>query len=140
MTPPFDLTATLRALILGLPTVAAVAGTRIFIAAELPAGYDPKAVATSPALTGPAVLFSDRGGRPNVTSVLLDSTYQARCYAADQQTARDLDARLLAALHDRARGRIRVIRCTTTGQHVSDYPQTGWHLYLSTWQVTAVIA
>lgn len=135
-----DVTAILRTLVRSLPTVAAVAGTRIYVSADLPPGYDPKAVASAPALTGPAVVFSEKGGRPGITSVLLDVSYQARCYAADQMTARDLDARLVTALHDRSRGRIRAVRCITTGQHVSDYPATGWHVYLSSWQVTAVIA
>lgn len=135
-----DLVATLRTLVLSLPSVVAVAGSRIFMSADLPAGYDPRAVAATVALTGPAILFSDRGGRVGPTSVIVETTYQVRCYAADAVTAGDLDARLFTALHDRARGRIRAVRCTTTGQHVSDYPQTGWHLFLSSWQVTAVFA
>jgi hypothetical protein len=134
-----SLIPTLRALVLSLPSVVEVAGTRIFIAAELPAGYDPKAVASTPALTGPAVLFSDGGGRPGSTGVILDSAYRVRCYAADEPTARALDERLFRALNDRSRGIIRSVRCTVTGQHVSDYPQTGWHFYLSSWQITSVI-
>jgi hypothetical protein len=134
-----DLYTTLRTLVLSRPTVVEVAGPRVFIAAEPPAGYDPKAVASNAALTGPAVLFSDRGGRIGSTSVILDTTFQVRCYAADEPTARALDAHLLAALHDKARGRIRSVRCAVTGQHVADYPQTGWHFYLSTWQVTSVM-
>ncbi len=135
----YDLSAILRALILSLPTVVAVVGQRVFLAAELPAGYDPKAVTTTPTLTGPAILFSDRGGQPGRTSVVLDSIYHAQCYAVDQPTARSLDAALFAALHDRAAGRLRSVRCTTTGQHLVS-PRTNWHLYLSVWQVTAVIA
>ena len=45
----YDRSASLRTLILSLPTVVAVAGQRVFLSAELPAGYDPKAVTTNPA-------------------------------------------------------------------------------------------
>lgn len=135
----YDLSAILRALILSLPTVVAVVGQRVFLAAELPAGYDPKAVTTNLTLTGPAILFSDRGGRPGSTSVLLDSIYHAQCYAVDYPTARTLDHLLFTALHDRSVGRIRSVRCTTTGQPLIA-PRTNWHLAVSVWQVTAVIA
>lgn len=134
----YDLSAILRALILSLPTVVAVAGQRVFLAAELPAGYDPKAVPANPALTGPAILVTDRGGRPGRTSVLLDSIFHAECYAVDQPTARRLDGLLFTALHDQSSGRIRAVRCTTTGQHLVS-PRTNWHLYVSVWQVMTVM-
>ena len=141
-----DMTTALRALILTTPprlppcmlTVEAVAGQRVFFGADLPAGYDPKAVLTNPTLTGPAILFSDRGGRPGRTSVLLESIYHAQCYATTQPIARDLDEVLFAALHDHARGCVRSVRCTTTGQHLVD-TRTNWHLYVSVWQVLAVM-
>ncbi len=133
-----DRSATLRALILSLPPVVAVAGQRVFLAAELPAGYDPKAVASNPAFTGPAVLVIDQGGRPGRTSVVLDFLFHAECYAVDQPTARALDSLLFTALHDTARGELRSVRCTTTGQHLVS-PRTNWHCYVSVWQVLAVM-
>ncbi|MEI8306092.1 MAG: hypothetical protein WCF99_03395 [Chloroflexales bacterium] len=135
----YDRSASLRTLILSLPTVVAVAGQRVFLSAELPAGYDPKAVTTNPALTGPAILVTDRGGRPGITSILVDSIYHAECYAVDQATARALDGLLFTALHDQSSGRIRSVRCTTTGQHLVS-PRTNWNIYLSVWQVTSVMA
>lgn len=134
-----DIDALVRACVLRLPSVVAVAGTRIYVATDLPPGYDPNAVPARPTTTGPAVFFTGRGGRPSVTSVLSDPTYLARCYAANEVAARDLDARLFVALHDRSFGRIRSIRCTVTGQHTQD-SATGWHFFLSTWQLIVVIA
>jgi hypothetical protein len=71
--------------------------------------------------------------------VLLEPSYQARCYAATEPAARVLDGLLFTALHDQRYGRIRIARCNVTGQHTQD-PTTGWHFYLSTWQLTVVIA
>jgi hypothetical protein len=83
--------------------------------------------------------MTNRGGNPNSTSVIATMTYQGRCYAATEEEARALDERLFAALHDQRRGQIKAARCNVTGQHTLD-PDTGWHFYLSTWQITIVIA
>ncbi|NNJ10587.1 hypothetical protein EKD04_009625 [Chloroflexales bacterium ZM16-3] len=134
-----DIDALLRTLLMRNAALVGAAGTRIYIASDPPAGYDPNRNAAKPTTTGPAVVLTGGGGRPNSTSVLLEPTYQARCYGADEAAARDLDALLFAALHDKRYGRIRVARCNVTGQHTQD-PDTGWHFFLSTWQLTVVIA
>ncbi|RRR75286.1 MAG: hypothetical protein EI684_05125 [Candidatus Viridilinea halotolerans] len=128
----------LRQLLMRDAALTDLVGTRIYIATDPPAGYDPNPTATHPTTTGPAVLLTDRGGRPNETSLLLEPTYHARCWGATERLARTVDARLFAALHDRAFGRIRSVRCTVTGQH-SPEPETGWHFVLSTWRVTVVL-
>ena len=136
---PFtDLDAALRALALSRPGLTAAVGTRVFVGADPPTGYGVTPVGGNPLFTGPAVLLSGRGGRPNSTSVLVGATYLARCYGVDQAAARTLDALLLAELHDRARGRIRVLRCQVIGQHTPE-TDTRWHTYLSTWELTAVL-
>lgn len=133
-----DIDGALRALALSRPGLTAVVGTRVFVGADLPTDYAVTPVAGAPLMTGPAVLFSGRGGRPNSTSVLVGVTYLARCYGLDQAAARALDALLLDALHDRARGPIRVLRCQVTGQHTPE-TDTRWHTYLSTWELTALL-
>ncbi|MBX0328703.1 hypothetical protein K2Z83_13555 [Oscillochloris sp. ZM17-4] len=134
-----DPDALLRILLLRDTNLVALAGARIYIATDPPAGYEPNLNAAKPTTTGPAVLMTNRGGPPNVTSMLLNLTYQGRCYAATEPVARDLDGRLFTALHDKRYGRIRVARCNVTGQHTQS-PETGWHFSLSTWQLTVVIA
>jgi hypothetical protein len=133
-----DVDAALRTLALSRTALTAVVGTRVFISNDLPVGYDVRPHPGNAAFTGPAVLFSGRGGRPNSTSVLLGATYIARCYGVTQAEARELDALLLATLHDASRGRIRMLRCQVTGQHTPE-TDTGWHTYLSTWELTAVL-
>lgn len=137
MPTAIDHGALLRTLLLRRPVLVQVVASRIYIATDPPAGYDPNPQAGKVATTGPAVLLTDRGGKPNSTSIIVDPTYQARCYAATEPGARALDALLFAALHDQSYGRIRVARCNVTGQHTQD-PETGWHFYLSTWQLTVV--
>lgn len=131
--------ALLRTLLLRRPALVQAVGPRIYVATDPPPGFDPNPVSGKAATTGPAVLLTDRGGRPNATSIIVDPTYQARCYAAAEPEARVLDALLFAALHDQSYGRIRIARCNVTGQHTQD-PETGWHFYLSIWQLTVVIA
>jgi hypothetical protein len=129
--------ALLRTLLLRRPALIAVVATRIYIASDPPAGYNPNPQAGKAATTGPCVLLTDRGGRPNATSIIVDPTYQARCYAATEPEAHALDALLLTALHDQRCGRIISARCNVTGQHTQD-PETGWNFFLSTWQLTVV--
>ncbi len=133
-----DVDLALRTLALRPTALTAVVGTRVFVGSDLPAGYDVRPVAGNAVFTGPAVLFSGRGGRVGRTSVLLEATYLVRCYGITQAAARELDTLLLACLHDTSGGAIRVLRCNVTGQHTPE-SDTGWHTYLSTWDVTAVL-
>jgi hypothetical protein len=133
-----DTDAVLRQLVLSLGTVAILTGPRVYADTDPPAGYDPSPLAGAESTRGPAVLLTNRGGRPNATGALLDLTYQVRCYGATRLAAQELDRALLGALHSRARGVIRSVRCTVVGQH-TPLPELQWHMFLSTWQLTAVI-
>lgn len=104
------------------------AGTNIYAAAELPAGYTPSA-------KGAAVLFQQRGGAPAYHSRTLKSSFQFRCYAANEAAARDLDRALFDALNDvQSFLGMQNARCSVLGQLLVE-PQTEWRFVLSYWDV-----
>jgi len=119
-----DVEATLRAvLVKRMP-----AGTNIFAAANLPAGYTPTA-------TGPAVLFQQRGGTQPYHSRTLKSSVQFRCYGPNEAEARKLDRTLFDALNDvQAFEGLQNARCAVVGQLLVE-PQTEWRFVLSFWDV-----
>lgn len=87
-----DIESKIRALLVKLPDVTAAFGARIYAAHSLPPGYDVS--------TGPALLFTIRGGSQRYHSQAYDASIQCRVYAATEAAARQASGLLYDAVND----------------------------------------
>ena len=75
-----DVEATLRDYMAKSSSLSAAFGTRIYAGGYLPAGYEVK--------TGPAILFTLRGGSQDYTSKIFTTSIQMKMYAETESAAR----------------------------------------------------
>lgn len=75
-----DWDAVIREYLAGLTNVSAVLGARVYSGSYLPPGYSPA--------SGPALLFSPRGGGQDFSSHVLSPSIQMRVYAETEAAAR----------------------------------------------------
>jgi hypothetical protein len=109
--------------------IADLADGRLYAGPALPKGY-------APSLSGPAILFSRRGGNVDYTGLVLNPSVQFRCYAASSAKAGELDRALYDALHDKHGPGIKRARAEVLGQPLIE-PETDppWHYVLSFYRV-----
>ncbi|HEX9373323.1 MAG TPA: hypothetical protein VF897_20085, partial [Roseiflexaceae bacterium] len=123
-----DSEAAIRAFLADAPRVKAICGTYVVASSDLqmPEGYD---VARSP-----GVVFALRGGTASSHAPLSNPFIQVRSYGADGRTAWAVDRAILASLHGRKFGAIKMALLNAPGQLVKE-PATNWTYIFSTYRL-----
>lgn len=122
-----DPDATLITYLTGQAGLTALTGNRIYAGLYLPKDYRPE--------TGPALLFSPRGGGQDYTGLVLSPSYQFRSCGATLKMARELDRALYDVLDDiQDCTTIKYARMEVIGQPLLDQA-TGWPMVLSFYRV-----
>ena len=125
-----DVEAVIRAHLVAQTTPAlealyALTADRIYASQSLPTDYRPA--------DGPAILFTTRGGGQDYSSAILRPSVQYRCYAKDEEKARDAYRALYDALNDQSGVGITQSRLETQGQLLTD-PESTWPYVLCAFQ------
>ena len=122
-----DIDATVHAFLVAQQPLTALTQARIYASLDLPAGYGVD--------TGPALLFSVRGGVLDYSSKVLSPSYQFRCYAGTQAQARALSQALFDVLNDKASGKIKFARLENIPTLLRD-PAVSWPFMLAFYRIT----
>ena len=127
-----DVEAIVRAYLVAAPRVKAICGKYVCGASnlELPEGYD---VAKSPSL-----VFALRGGTVGSHAPLVNPFLQVRCYGADPRTAWAVDRALVASLHGKKFGPIKIALLNTPSQLVKE-PDARWPYVFSTYRLITAL-
>ena len=127
----FDLEATIRLFLRNAPRIAAVT-TRVYAALnlELPEGYDE--------IQGPAIVVTLRGGGVNANAPLINPLLYARCYGVNARTAWALDRALIASLHTKKFGPVKMALLNAPGQLLSE-TEPRWPYVFSTYRLTTAL-
>lgn len=124
-----DVDALVREQLAAHATLASLAGSRIYVGRDLPAGYTPA--------DGPAVLARANGGTPDYANTIRPSL-QVRCYGLTEGAVREVSRAVFDALHDLRSGRIVNAQCDILGQSLSE-PDTGWLFELSYYRLQVLL-
>lgn len=127
-----DVSAALRTHLLANTALYALTGVRIWAETDTPmVGYTPA--------DGGAVCFRVRGGQPEYSDLLLQPSFQFKCYGATAVTANAVYRALYAALQNtRAGSTVRWAQCEVLGQTLQEPETTGgapWWFVLTFFQV-----
>lgn len=115
----------LRTFLVAQPTLFTLTGNRIWEQRVVPIkGYDIS--------QGEAICFRTRGGRLDYTGNLLTNSWMFKSYAADEAAAQALHLTLVANLHDKMTGGMKLAELEIDGQ-ILEEPVTGWFYSLSFW-------
>ena len=127
----FDLEATIRLFLRSAPRIAAIT-TRVYASQnlELPEGYD--------VALGPALVVATRGGGANVHAPLLNPMLYARCYGAIARTAWLLDRALVASLHTKKFGPVKMALLNAPGQLLAE-ADPRWPYVFSVYRLTTAL-
>jgi len=127
----FDLEATIRQFLRNAPRIAAVT-TRVYAALnlELPEGYDE--------IQGPAIVVTLRGGGVNANAPLINPLLYARCYGVNARTAWALDRALIASLHTKKFGPVKMALLNAPGQLLAE-AEPRWPYVFSTYRLTTAL-
>lgn len=130
--PDVDLEATIRAFVANAPRVKALCDKRVYAALnlELPEGYD--------VVKGPALIISIRGGGANAHAPLINPMLYARSYGADPRTAWALDRALVASLHTKKFGPVKMALLSASGQLTAE-TEPRWPYVFSTYRLSAAL-
>ena len=130
--PDVDLEATTRAFLANAARVKALVNKRVYAALglELPEGYD--------VVQGPALVIALRGGGANAHAPLLNPMLYARCYGADPRTAWALDRALVAALHTKKFGPVKMALLNAPGQLLAE-SEPRWPYVFSTYRLITAL-
>ncbi len=127
----FDLEATIRLFLRNAPRIAAVT-TRVYAALNLalPEGYDE--------IQGPAIVVTLRGGGVNANAPLINPLLYARCYGVNARTAWALDRALIASLHTKKFGPVKMALLNAPGQLLAE-AEPRWPYIFSTYRLTTAL-
>jgi len=130
--PDVDVEATVRAFLANAPRVKALVNKRVYAALnlELPEGYD--------VAQGPALVISLRGGGANAHAPLINPMLYARSFGADPRTAWALDRALVASLHIKKFGPVKMALLSATGQ-LSAETEPRWPYVFSTYRLITTL-
>jgi len=130
--PDVDVEATVRAFLANAPRVKALVNKRVHAALnlELPEGYD--------VAQGPALIISLRGGGANAHAPLINPMLYARSFGADPRTAWALDRALVASLHTKKFGPVKMALLSATGQ-LSAETEPRWPYVFSTYRLITTL-
>ena len=128
----FDLEATIRSFLVNAPRIKALVNTRVYAALnlELPEGYD--------TTKGPALVIALRGGGASAHAPLINPMLYARCFGADQRTAWALDRALVASLHTKKFGPVKMALLSAPGQLLAETAPR-WPYVFSTYRLITAL-
>lgn len=110
----------------GVPAVAGLFGSRLFAGSRLPAGFNIE--------TGPALLFTPRGGGQDFSGKHHTPSFQFRAYAKTEALAREASRVLYDALNDKPSREIKSGRLEGYPAMLRD-PDTQWPYMLSFYRI-----
>jgi len=130
--PDVDIEATIRAFLADAPRIKALCDKRVYAALnlELPEGYD--------TVKGPALVVSIRGGGASPHAPLINPMLYVRSYGADPHTAWALDRALVASLHTKKFGPVKMALLSATGQLTAE-TEPRWPYVFSTYRLRAAL-
>jgi hypothetical protein len=130
--PEFDLEATIRAFLRNAPRINALVTTRVYASLnlELPEGYD--------VTVGPALVIGTRSGGASAHAPLINPMLYARCYGTDPRTAWALDRALIASLHTKKFGPVKMALLMAPGQLLAE-ADPRWPYVFSVYRLTTAL-
>jgi hypothetical protein len=128
----FDLEAKLRTFLAAATRISALTSTRVYASVnlELPEGYD--------VVQGSALILALRGGGANAHAPLLNPMVYARCYGVDARAAWALDRALIASLHTKKFGPVKMALLNAPGQLLAE-TEPRWPYVFSTYRLTTAL-